>query len=142
MKLAKLIEFLRDRLKTVIWLSCAVLALVVLLDAIPAVVDKEHAHTGPEHWPAFWAVFGFLGCVVIVLFSKWFGHLGIMTREDYYEDGPSASQEPQLQATGVRPSPGAATSESNRFSNHSSAPDKSNPAAPGDGRTPKGGHHE
>ena len=86
MNLAKLIEFLRDRLKTVIWVSCAVLALVVLLDAIPAVVDKEHAHTGPEHWPAFWAVFGFLGCVVIILFSKWFGHLGIMTREDYYED--------------------------------------------------------
>ena len=86
MKLAKLIELLRNRLKTVIWISCAVLALVVVLDAIPAVVDKEHAHTGPEHWPAFWAVFGFIGCVVIILFSKWFGHLGIMTREDYYED--------------------------------------------------------
>ena len=45
MKLAKLIQFLRDRLKTVVWISCAVLALVVVLDAIPAVVDKEHAHT-------------------------------------------------------------------------------------------------
>jgi hypothetical protein len=93
MKLAKLIEFLRNRLKTVIWISCAVLALVVVLDAIPAIVDKEHAHTLPEHWPTFWAVFGFLGCVVIVLFSKWFGHLGIMTREDYYEDKPSAAPE-------------------------------------------------
>jgi hypothetical protein len=93
MKLAKLIEFLRNRLKTVVWVSCAVLALVVVLDAIPAVVDKEHAHTGPEHWPGFWAVFGFVGCVVIILFSKWFGHLGIMTREDYYEDGPAAAPE-------------------------------------------------
>ena len=46
MNLAKLIEFLRNRLKTVIWVSCAVLALVVVLDAIPAIVDKEHAHTG------------------------------------------------------------------------------------------------
>ena len=131
MNLVKLIEFLRARLKTVIWISCAVLALVVVLDAIPAIVDKEHAHTLPEHWPGFWAVFGFLGCVVIILFSKWFGHLGIMTREDYYEDG-----------TGVRPSPGAATSAGNRGSEHSSTPGKSKPAAPGDGRTPKGGHHE
>jgi hypothetical protein len=88
MKLAKLIEFLRNRLKTVIWVSGAVLVLVVVLDAIPAIVDKDHAHTAPEHWWGFWAVFGFLGCVVIILFSKWFGHLGIMTREDYYEDGP------------------------------------------------------
>ena len=86
MKLAKLIEFLRDRLKTVVWISYAVLALVVLLDAIPAVVDKEHAHTRPEHWPAFWAVFGFVACVLIIILSKWYGHLGIMTREDYYDD--------------------------------------------------------
>ena len=46
MKLAKLIEFLRNRLKTVVWICCGVLALlVVVLDAIPAMVDKEHAHT-------------------------------------------------------------------------------------------------
>ena len=93
MNLVKLIQFLRDRLETVIWISCAVLALVVVLDAIPAIVDKEHAHTGPEHWPGFWAVFGFIGCVVIILVSKWFGHLGIMTREDYYEDSPSKREE-------------------------------------------------
>jgi hypothetical protein len=93
MNLVKLIEFLRSRLKTVIWISCAVLALVVVLDAIPAIVDKEHANTSPEHWPGFWAVFGFIGCVLIILASKWFGHLGIMTREDYYEDKASAVPE-------------------------------------------------
>ena len=93
MRLAKLIEFLRDRLKTVIWVCCIVLALVVLLDAIPAVVDKEHAHTSPEHWPAFWAVFGFVGCALLIVLSKWYGHLGIMTREDYYEEEPSSAPE-------------------------------------------------
>jgi hypothetical protein len=91
MNLVKLIQFLRDRLKTVIWIACAMLALVVVLDAIPAVVDKTSAHTPVEHLPTFWAVFGFLGCVVIILVSKWFGHLGIMTREDYYEEKPSAA---------------------------------------------------
>jgi hypothetical protein len=157
MNLLKLIQFLRDRLKTVIWISCAVLALVVVLDsglleklaravlsggAIPAIVDKEHAHTAVEHWPAFWAAFGFLGCVVIILFSKWFGHLGIMTREDYYEDGESSTQTQLAGTGGARPSPGAATSESGGALGHSSAPGKSKPAAPEDGRTPNEGHHD
>jgi len=87
MNLAKLIEFLRNRLKTVVFVCYVVLALVVLMDAIPAIVDKEHAHTSIEHWPGFWAVFGFVGCVLIIIASKWFGHAGIMVREDYYEEG-------------------------------------------------------
>ena len=93
MNLVKLIEFLRNRLKTVVLVCYGVLAVVVLLDAIPAIVDKEHAHTSIEHWPGFWAVFGFIACVVIIIASKWFGHAGIMVREDYYEEGsaPAAS---------------------------------------------------
>ncbi len=86
MKLLKLIEFLRNRLKTVVRVCFAVLAVLVLFDAIPAIVDKEHAHTATEHIPGFWAVFGFIGCVVIIILSKWFGHAGIMTREDYYDE--------------------------------------------------------
>ena len=86
MKLVKLIEFLRNHLKTVIRICFALLALLVLLDAIPAIVDKEHAHTGLERWPSFWALFGFLGCVLLILASKWFGHCGIMKDEDYYDE--------------------------------------------------------
>jgi len=43
-------------------------------------------HTFVERIPGFWAAFGFVACVVIIIVSKWFGHLGIMTREDYYDD--------------------------------------------------------
>lgn len=44
-----------------------------------------------ETWPTFWAVFGFIACVLIVYVSKWYGHLKvgnteIMTREDYYNE--------------------------------------------------------
>lgn len=85
MNLVKLIDFFRDRLKTVIRISYAVLALLVVIDAIPMIVDKHHAHTAVEHLPGFWAVFGFLACVLIIIISKWYGHLGIMTREDYYD---------------------------------------------------------
>ena len=85
MKLVVLIEYLRDRLMTVVRVCLVLLALLVLLDAIPGLVDKEHAHTRAEHWPGFWAVFGFVGCVVLILASKAFGHAGIMQREDYYD---------------------------------------------------------
>lgn len=86
MRLLRIIEFLRVNLRAVIRISLALLALLVLLDAIPAIVDKEHAHTPVEHIPAFWAVFGFVGCAILIIASKWFGHLGIMQREDYYDE--------------------------------------------------------
>lgn len=82
--IVKLIDFLRDRLPLVIRLSYVGLALVVAWDVL--FVSKEHAHTAVEHIPGFWAVFGFIACVVIIVVSKWFGHRGIMTREDYYDN--------------------------------------------------------
>ena len=86
MKLLRLIEFLRAHLKGLIRLSLGVLALLVLIDAIPGLVNKEHAHTAAEHFPAFWSAFGFIACVMIILVSKAFGHAGIMQREDYYDE--------------------------------------------------------
>ena len=81
--IVKLIDFLRDRLQLVIRLSYVGLALLVVWDVL--FVSKEHAHTAVERIPGFWAVFGFVACVVIIIVSKWYGHLGIMTREDYYD---------------------------------------------------------
>lgn len=86
MKLIRLIAWLRLHLKAVVRVACVALALLVALDAIPGLVDKEHAHSKAEHFPAFWAAFGFIGCVVIIVLSKWFGHAGIMRREDYYDE--------------------------------------------------------
>ena len=82
--IVKLIDFFRDRLKLVIRLSYVGLALLVAWDVL--FVSKEHAHTAIEHIPGFWAVFGFVACVLIIIVSKWYGHLGIMTREDYYDN--------------------------------------------------------
>jgi len=86
MKLVQLIEFLRKRLKTVVWVCYAVLALLVVIDALPFLVDKEHAHTSVEHLPGFWSVFGLVACTLIIFLSKWYGHAGIMRREDYYDE--------------------------------------------------------
>jgi len=81
--IVRIIEFLRARLNLVIWVCYAVLGLVVLWDVL--FVSKEDAEFWFEKLPGFWAAFGFIACVVIILFSKWFGHRGIMTREDYYD---------------------------------------------------------
>ena len=82
--LVKLIDFFRDRLKPVIYASYGVLTLLVVIDIV--FVDKEHAHTWVEKYiPGWWSLFGFGACVLIIILSKWYGHLGIMTREDYYD---------------------------------------------------------
>jgi len=86
MRLLRLIDFLRDRLMSVVWLGLAALVVLVIVDAIPAVVDKHHAHTAAEHIPGFWAAFGLLGCLTLVIVSKTYGHLGVSTREDYYDE--------------------------------------------------------
>ncbi|MBI4806040.1 MAG: hypothetical protein HY795_12465 [Desulfovibrio sp.] len=82
--IAKFITFLRDRLKLVI--RCCYVALAALVAWDLAFVDKSHAHTFAEKIPGFWAAFGFVACVLIIIVSKWYGHLGIMTREDYYDE--------------------------------------------------------
>jgi len=84
MNLVKLIEFLRNRLRLLVRVCFGVLAVLILIDAL--FVNKAHAHTSVERLPGFWSIFGFVGCVLIIILSKWYGHSGIMTREDYYDE--------------------------------------------------------
>jgi hypothetical protein len=86
MKLLAVIEFFRRHLRTTVKVCLVGLGLLVVADFIPAIVDKHHAHTAAEHIGGFWAAFGFVACVLIVIGSKAFGHAGIMTREDYYDE--------------------------------------------------------
>lgn len=46
----------------------------------------EEAFERMEHFPAFWSIFGFVACTLIIFLSKWFGHAGIMQREEYYDE--------------------------------------------------------
>ncbi|MDO3378314.1 hypothetical protein [Geoalkalibacter halelectricus] len=86
MNLVQMLEALNQRWKLLVRLFLLVLALLVVIDAIPALVDKEKAHTAMELLPGFWSVYGFISCVLIVYVSKWFGDIGIMRREDFYDD--------------------------------------------------------
>ena len=84
MKLVALIEILLKHVRQVRIIGLCFLLLLVVCDWL--FVDKSHAHTAPERYIAFWAIFGFVSCVVIIFVAKGYGHLGIMTREDYYDD--------------------------------------------------------
>lgn len=58
--------------------------LVVLLDLI----YRHHAHAA--FWwhivPVFDLVYGFIGCVGIIVVSKWLGHAWLQRDENFYED--------------------------------------------------------
>lgn len=84
MDLANLLEYLKERTDILVKLSFLVLGLLFAYDAL--FLDKTRAHTWIEHFPGFWSIFGFGACVLIILISKWYGKLGIMTREDYYDN--------------------------------------------------------
>jgi len=86
MKLVALIEYLRSHLKGVVRACLGAMALLVVADALPVLVDKEHAHTWVEKIPGFWSIFGLLACLGIIVVSKAFGHSGVMKREDYYDE--------------------------------------------------------
>ena len=98
MNLVKLIEFLQLRLQAVLRVCWVVLGLLLVWSLF--FVKPEHppgegteplsflaqAYAVFERWPILWAIFGFLGCALIIFASKAFGHAGIMTREDYYDE--------------------------------------------------------
>ncbi|HIP82386.1 MAG TPA: hypothetical protein EYH19_02235 [Desulfocapsa sulfexigens] len=86
--IVQFIDFFRNRMKMTIRLSCGLLVLLVIIDIILGLIGgKHHAHTWVEHYiPGWWSIFGFVSCTLIIFLSKWYGHLGIMTSEDYYDD--------------------------------------------------------
>ena len=80
----KLIDYLRDRLETVIKTCYGMLAIVL---AYSLYVDTSHAHTWVEqNIPFFWSLFGFAAAAIIIGTAYWFGHSGIMARKDFYDE--------------------------------------------------------
>ncbi len=77
MILIRFIEYLRARSSILAKLGVALLVALVLLDALPFVVDKSAAHTQAERLPGFWAVFGLLGCLLLIVGAKGLGKAGL-----------------------------------------------------------------
>jgi hypothetical protein len=102
MNLLKIIESLRRNLKTVVLGCYAVLALLVVADIARALTSDgaeapatgEPAATGfwaalfhlAENVPVFWSVFGFLGCVLLVIVAKAVVGPFVCKHEDFYDE--------------------------------------------------------
>jgi len=81
MSLLKLIEIFRR--KTVKKIAYAVLILIFVIDFF---IPRHEIHFFGDGIPGFWSLFGFVACILIILISKWIGHLGIMQDEKYYNE--------------------------------------------------------
>ncbi|MFP4203268.1 MAG: hypothetical protein ACLFS4_02930 [Opitutales bacterium] len=86
MTLLQLIERLRAHAGALLKAGWALLALLVLLDALPFVVDKSEAHTAAERLPGFWAVYGLAGCALLVFVAKALARLGIQQPKENHDE--------------------------------------------------------
>ncbi|HDQ39668.1 MAG TPA: hypothetical protein ENN39_01365 [Desulfonatronum sp.] len=68
-------------MKKVHWI---ILAVITAVSLIAQYSTGEH-----HHWwdliPGFYAIYGFVGCILIVKISKWYGKKIVFRGEDYYD---------------------------------------------------------
>jgi hypothetical protein len=81
-KVPDCIEALRRNMKT---LKVVLIIFLVLLVAGDAILRLHtHGHYRIDSIPAYWAVFGALGCFLLVKVGKGAAHLFLSKDEDYY----------------------------------------------------------
>ncbi|MCH7612616.1 MAG: hypothetical protein IIB95_11020 [Candidatus Marinimicrobia bacterium] len=58
------------------------LALTVIVDFF---ITRTYIHFPWENIPGFYALFGLVACILIVVLAKTLGHQWLMRKEDYYD---------------------------------------------------------
>ncbi len=59
---------------------------LVLLIVVDFIIPRHEIHFFGDKIPGFWSLFGFIACVLIIIVSKWIGHMGLMKNENYYDE--------------------------------------------------------
>ena len=49
-------------------------------------IPRNKVHFFGDSIPGFWALFGLIACILIIILSKWIGNLGLLKDENYYGD--------------------------------------------------------
>ena len=81
MNIIRVIETLRRNAgKKIAYIA---LILIIVTDFF---IPRHEIHFIGDQIPGFWSLFGFVACIIIILISKWIGHLGIMQDENYYNE--------------------------------------------------------
>jgi len=76
------LTYLRERPVFLKWLLVAFLAFSVVYDLF---VDRHHAEFWGDHIVGFWAIFGFLGCLGMIVFCKGLSHVWLERGTDHYD---------------------------------------------------------
>ncbi len=87
--IVRFITWLRDHMMLVKGFCYAVLAGLLIGDLF---VPRHHPHFIGDIIPGFWAAFGFVACVIIIIGSKWLGTAFLFRPDDYYERGDAQTQ--------------------------------------------------
>jgi hypothetical protein len=77
-----------DNVKRVLYILAAC---CVLLFALDFVIHRHVMHSWENLW-GFYPVYGFVGCVILVLVAKWMRTF-LMRAEDYYDEGDAEINE-------------------------------------------------
>lgn len=70
-------------MKKIHWIILAVITVISLVVELTMEHDPSHSHWW-NSIPGFYIIFGFIGCVAIIVISKALGKLFIQKKEDYY----------------------------------------------------------
>lgn len=69
--------------KRLFYICLAVIALSEII--VINVLHLGHGHFWFETLPAFGSIYGFISCILIIVFSKVLGKVWLMKKEDYYD---------------------------------------------------------
>lgn len=78
-----------DNVKRVLQIFYVCCGLLFVLDFV---IHRHVMHSWENLW-GFYPIYGFVGCVILVLIAKWM-RIFLMRPEDYYDDEVELSQKP------------------------------------------------
>lgn len=78
--IARLVD---ERNRKTLKIVCYIVLIVIF--AADFFIHRHHAAFVWDHIPGFSAAYGFISCVIIIIVSKFVGHLWLMKKEDYYD---------------------------------------------------------
>jgi hypothetical protein len=78
-------QYLFDKPANVKWLFRIYYASLVLLLALDLLLPK-HGNFPWEDWPEFYAAYGFVACVALVLAAKYILRPLVIRKEEYYDE--------------------------------------------------------
>ncbi len=80
--IAQFLTYLRERPAMLKWILIAYLGFALVFDFF---VDRSEAHFWGDHIVGYWAIFGLLGCLLMIVFCKGLSHVWLERDTDYYD---------------------------------------------------------